>query len=455
MSATGNKASANEGKEEPRWYEGISNDAKKRLMGITAIDEELEPTPSMHVFGLIHAGPSKEMKAMEKDLYSDEATTDSRVETLIQTVKRLEAEGRERDVQLAEAISANEIRAAAAMDGAAYAHRTAVESGNAANDASRCYSKQCLVFSGEHMPARLERLEDDDGPKHLIEKIVTPLLGIQIDVNEIAVAHYMRRTGKTTDMIARFTRQAPGSAYVRCLNASRALSVKNQDKTVTRKVKIWARINESGLDAHISYLLRQMVKAGQATGISVGMGGRVSAMVKYGNSREEFRRLQFSTVSDVREVMNRASREQEKKSDAQNGARRAETQFDMQQGMGMFKLAMHSTAKQKFEYPRALDNEGKYAMLSEALRVGIGMDNEDKLKYLTWKGGPNSAFGIMTGQAKEKESKKRAAPGDNGNDAQVRAPKKKHQSVNLDPALVTKRLQILAEESGLSNVMKQ
>jgi hypothetical protein len=388
---------------------------------------------------------------MVSEVYADQATTSSRVETLIQTVKRLEEEGRHRDILLSKAISENEIRAAAAMDGAAYAQHTAVESGNAANDASRCYSKQCLVFSGDAMPARLERLEDDDGPKYLINKVLIPLFGVRIEVEEIAVAHYKKRSDKKdATMIARFTRQCPGSAYVRILDASRSLSVKYQDKTVTRKVKVWARINESGQDAHISYLLRQMVKAGQATGITVGMGGRVSAMVKYGAAPDDFRRLQFSTVSDVREIMNRESRAEEKKSDTRSGSRRAEVEYNRQTGMGMFKLVMNTSARQKVDYRCALEDNGKEPALSEAMRIGIGMENEDRLKALTWQTGPNSAFGIMNDPG-VKQTKKRGHPGGNGNTADLGPPPSK-KTINLEVSQASKNLQNMA--AGSRNTAK-
>jgi hypothetical protein len=303
---------------------------------------------------------------MFKDVTSEDSTTATRVETLIHTVKRLEEEGRKRDIQLANAIAANEVRASAALDAAAFAQHTAVDSGNAANDASRCYSKQCLVFSGQHMPDRVDRFSGDDGVKHLVDNIIKDKMGITVSRGEIATAHY-KHPSKGTDIIARFTLQCQGSAYQRCLDTSRSLSVRNQDKSVTREVKVWARINESGQDAHISFLLRQMAKVGQATGINVTKGGRVTALVKYGSAPEEFRRMQFTCISDVREIMNRKAREQEKLSDAANNARRAESEYNRHTGMAMFKLTMSTAAEQKRDYRVKLSEEGRTPQLTKPI----------------------------------------------------------------------------------------
>jgi hypothetical protein len=231
----------------------------------------------------------------------------------------------------------------------------------------------------------------------------------------------------------------PSPTPRRC--ASRSLSVRNQDKSITREVKVWARINESGQDAHISFLLRQMAKVGQATGINVTKGGRVTALVKYGAAPDEFRRMQFTCISDVREIMNRKAREQEKLSDAANNARRAESEYNRHTGMAMFKLTMSTAAEQKRDYRMKLSEEGRTPQLTTALRIGIGMDVEDRLKYLTWKSGPNSAFGITT-EKTQTGSKKRGREGDaNQKPIGFKKSKTRADKVNLDLTKVNKALQ--------------
>jgi hypothetical protein len=430
-------------RKDPQWYSGLDKETKDKLTGGSAIDEELYKLSGVHSFGLLYAGPSKAVVEMFQDVTSEDSTTATRVETLIHTVKRLEEEGRKQDIQLANAIAANEVRASAALDAAAFAQHTAVDSGNAANDSSRCYSKQCLVFSGPHMPDRVDRFPGDDGVKHLIDDVIKDKMGITVARGEIATAHY--KGPKGTDIIARFTLQCQGSVFQRCLDISRSLSVRNQDKSVTREVKIWARINESGQDAHISYLLRQMEKVGQATGINVTKAGKVTALVKYGAAPEEFRRMQFTCISDVREVMNRKAREQEKLSDAANNAKRAEAEYNRHTGMAMFKLTMSTAAEQKRDYRMKLSDKGRTPQLTTALRIGIGMDVEDRLKYLTWKSGPNSAFGITT--EKPTGIKKRGREGDTNQKPVGYKKSKTRDKVNLDLTKVNKALQDMADSS--------
>jgi hypothetical protein len=132
------------------------------------------------------------------------------------------------------------------------------------------------------------------------------------DIAEIGVCHYRNPVDRY--MIAKFNRHCTGSFFDRLFKASRALSKKNKDGATVREVKVWIRIAVSKRDQHSMFLLRQMSKTGQAVAVDVNKGGKPTALVLYGESKE-YRRLQFETAEDVRAVMNDKSRAQELKAE--------------------------------------------------------------------------------------------------------------------------------------------
>jgi hypothetical protein len=181
-------------------------------------------------------------------------------------------------------------------------------------DTSCQYSKRCLEFTGNGLPDRC--LEGaNDGVKFLVERIVGRILRMdltELNIAEIGVCHYMNPVDRY--MIAKFNCHCTGSVFDRLLKASRALSKKKKDGATVREVKVWIRIAVYKRDQHSMFLLRQMSKTGQAVAVDLNKGGKPTALVLYGESKE-YRRLQFETAEDVRAVMNDESRAKELKAE--------------------------------------------------------------------------------------------------------------------------------------------
>jgi hypothetical protein len=237
------------------------------------------------------------------------------------------------------------------------------------------------------------------------------------DIAEIGVCHYRNPVDRY--MIAKFNRHCTGSFFDRLFKASRALSKKNKDGATVREVKVWIRIAVSKRDQHSMFLLRQMSKTGQAVAVDVNKGGKPTALVMYGESKE-YRRLQFETAEDVRAVMNDESRAQELKAEQGNTSRMAEYEWNSIQTTASHKLVYMKNAQNKSDLRlSSFASTGAEKTLSEACRIGVGLTHRERLKQVLWRNAPNTSFGVQNKKQprENKDTKKRNR--DSANDTAV------------------------------------
>jgi hypothetical protein len=148
------------------------------------------------------------------------------------------------------------------------------------------------------MPARSEEAErkSETTGRYLAYK----LFGVTIKPEELAIAHFRGMT--SNEFILKFTRTGAGSSHEELLHASKAMGR-------NRAHKVYAKIPQADVDMEMYFLLRCMVKAGEAENTYTARSGRPAAWLKQGTG--DAAPYTFGTVMEIRALMGPDARKEE------------------------------------------------------------------------------------------------------------------------------------------------
>jgi hypothetical protein len=127
------------------------------------------------------------------------------------------------------------------------------------------------------------------------------LFGVTLKQEEVAISHFR---GAQNDYIIKFTRTGYGTSHEDLLHASKALG-RNRD------LQVYAKIAAAEADSEIYFLLRCMVKAGEAESCYTARSGRPSAWLVSAVEDGVSAPYSFGTVMEVRALMGPAARKEE------------------------------------------------------------------------------------------------------------------------------------------------
>jgi hypothetical protein len=128
------------------------------------------------------------------------------------------------------------------------------------------------------------------------------LFGVTLRPEEVAIAHFWGAT--SNEFILKFTRTGFGTSHEDLLHASKAMGR-------NRQLQVYAKIAPAEVDSEIYFLLRCMVKAGEAENSYTARSGRAAAWLTQDDGTSA--PFSFSTVMEVRALMGPASRKVETK----------------------------------------------------------------------------------------------------------------------------------------------
>jgi hypothetical protein len=167
------------------------------------------------------------------------------------------------------------------------------------------------VMGGPHMPPRLK---ESGGKLEITGRYLAyRLFGVTIKPEELAICHF--RGVISNEFILKFTRTGAGSSHEDLLRASKIMGRQ-------RINQVYAKIPQADTDQEIYFLLRCMVKAGEAENTYTARSGRPAAWLKdvTGDAAAPYT---FGTVMEVRALMGPSARiEEAKKIEASKAARR-------------------------------------------------------------------------------------------------------------------------------------
>jgi hypothetical protein len=113
--------------------------------------------------------------------------------------------------------------------------------------------KMCVIMTGPDMPARskdAERKPDTTG-----RYLAQTLFGVTLRPEEVAISHFLG--AQSNEFILKFTRTGFGTSHEQLLHASKAMGR-------NRLTQVYAKIAPADIDSELYFLLRCMVKAGEA-----------------------------------------------------------------------------------------------------------------------------------------------------------------------------------------------
>jgi hypothetical protein len=199
-----------------------------------------------------------------------------------------------------------------ASDLATEALLKAYEVSSVAASCARQSWKMCIVMGGPHMPPRLKEAERklEITGRYLAYK----LFGVTIKPEELSICHFRGVT--SNEFILKFTRTGAGSSHEDLLRASKTMGRK-------RVHQVYAKIPQADVDQEIYFLLRCMVKAGEAENTYTARSGRPAAWLKEVTGDADAAPYTFGTVMEVRALMGPNARiEEARKIEASKAARR-------------------------------------------------------------------------------------------------------------------------------------
>jgi hypothetical protein len=169
-----------------------------------------------------------------------------------------------------------------------------------AASSSRQSWKMCVVLTGPDMPNRSKDSErrTDTTAKYLAQS----LFGVALKPEEVAICHF--RGASSNEFIIKFTRTGFGTSHEDLLHASKAMGR-------NREFLVYAKIAPAEVDSEIYFLLRCMVKAGEAENSYTARSGRAAAWLPQDDGTSA--PYSFSTVMEVRALMGPAGRLEEAK----------------------------------------------------------------------------------------------------------------------------------------------
>jgi hypothetical protein len=165
---------------------------------------------------------------------------------------------------------------------------------------SRQSWKMCVTFTGPDMPMRSKEAERK--PDTTARYLAQSLFGVTLKPEEVSIAHF--RGATSNEFIIKFTRTGFGSSHEDLLHSSKSLGR-------NRQLQVYAKIAPAEVDSEIYFLLRCMVKAGEAENSYTACSGRAAAWLPQDDGISA--PFSFSTVMEVRALMGPASRGEEAK----------------------------------------------------------------------------------------------------------------------------------------------
>jgi hypothetical protein len=164
---------------------------------------------------------------------------------------------------------------------------------------SRQSWKMCITLSGPDMPARTK--EAEKRPDTTGRYLAQTLFGVTLKEEEVAISHFR---GAQNEYIIKFTRTGYGTSHEDLLHASKALGR-------NRVLQVYAKIAGAEADSEIYFLLRCMVKAGEAESCYTARSGRPAAWLVSAVEDGVSAPYSFGTVMEVRALMGPAARKEE------------------------------------------------------------------------------------------------------------------------------------------------
>jgi hypothetical protein len=168
-----------------------------------------------------------------------------------------------------------------------------------AASSSRQSWKMCVQMAGPDMPPRTK--DGERKPETTGRYLASTLFGVHLRQEEVAISHL--RGPVLNEFIIKFTRTGTGSSHEDLLCASKAMGMK-------RELKVFAKIPQADVDQEIYFLLRCMVKSGEAENSYTARSGRPAAWL-IDNVDGESLPYSFGTVMEVRALMRPAAPKEE------------------------------------------------------------------------------------------------------------------------------------------------
>jgi hypothetical protein len=179
-----------------------------------------------------------------------------------------------------------------------------------AASSSRQSWKMCVTFTGPDMPIRSKEAERK--PDTTARYLAQSLFGVVLKPEEVSICHF--RGATSNEFIIKFTRTGFGTSHEELLHASKSMGR-------NRQLQVYAKIALAEVDSEIYFLLRCMVKAGEAKNSYTARSGRAAAWLPQDDGISA--PFSFSTVMEVRALMGPAGRKEEaKQMEVSQGGRR-------------------------------------------------------------------------------------------------------------------------------------
>jgi hypothetical protein len=225
--------------------------------------------------------------------------------------------------------------------------------------------KICVQMSGPDMPARSKESEHktETTGRYLSFK----MFGVTLKAEEVAISHF--RGAYSSDFIIKFTRTGEGSSHEALLRASKAMGRK-------RTSLVYAKIPQADTDQEMYFLLRCMVKAGEAENSYTARSGRPAAWLK--QEKGEAAPYSFSTVMEIRAIMGPEARKEEARKIEENKAGRHK--------MALSREAVGSGLKEAIREMGLMEDIVRDEAREKGIIRGGGIRKSDKADVSIFKG---------------------------------------------------------------------
>jgi hypothetical protein len=232
-----------------------------------------------------------------------------------------------------------------------------------ASSTARQSWKMCIQLSGSHMPARSKdaKRKPDTTGRYLASK----LFGVVLKQEEVAISHFR---GQSNEFIIKFTKTGAGSSHEALLCNSRAMGQ-------NRKVQVYAKIAQADVDAELYFLLRCMVKAGEAENTYTARSGRPAAWLVLPNGAAPY---SFSTVMEIRAMMGPDARKEE--------SRRIEENKECRHKRALYREAVGSGLKEAIREMGMMEDIARDEAGEKGIIKGGGIRMSDKADVAIFRG---------------------------------------------------------------------
>jgi hypothetical protein len=181
----------------------------------------------------------------------------------------------------------------------------------------------------------------------------------------VAISHFR---GQSNDFIIKFTKTGTGTSHEALLYNSRAMGQ-------NRKVQVYAKIAQADVDQELYFLLRCMVKAGEAENTYTARSGRPTAWLILPNGAAPY---SFSTVMEIRAMMGPDARKEE--------ARRIEEKKESRCKRALDREAVGSGLKEAIREMGMMEDIARHEAGEKGIIQGGGIRMSDKADVVIFRG---------------------------------------------------------------------